>query len=143
MVQAGSFGWDKEKEPLLKSINVRIPRDNFTMLIGPVGCGKSTLIKALLGEAVTMEGSVQLSALEIAFCDQTPWLMNGTIKQGILGVSMLDELWYRRVIHACALDEDFHQLPRGDQTLIGSNGIALSGGQSQRIVSSSLRMRGP
>jgi ATP-binding cassette, subfamily C (CFTR/MRP), member 1 len=135
MVQEGSFGWDRKKEPLLKSINMRVPRGNFTMIVGPVGCGKSTLIKAVLGEAVTMEGSVQLSSLEVAFCDQTAWLMNGTVQQSIIGISELDERWYQTVVDACALDEDLHQLPRGDRTLVGSNGVALSGGQSQRIVS--------
>ncbi len=135
IVQDGSFGWDKENKPLLQSINISVPKGKLTMLVGPVGCGKSTLIKALLGEAITMTGSVQLSSLSIAFCDQTPWHMNGSVQQSIIGISRLDELWYASVIHACALDEDLRQLSRGDQTVIGSKGIALSGGQSQRIVS--------
>lgn len=38
------------------------------------------------------------------------------------------------MIEACALEVDLKRLPKGDRTQIGSNGIALSGGQSQRIV---------
>jgi ATP-binding cassette, subfamily C (CFTR/MRP), member 1 len=134
-VRDAEFGWEAEKEPLLQSINMVVPRERFTMMVGPVGCGKSTLVKALLGEIPTLRGSIDVSSVEIAFCDQTPWHMNGTIQQSIIGISALEELWYATVIHACALDEDLRQLSRGDQTPIGSKGISLSGGQSQRIVS--------
>jgi ATP-binding cassette, subfamily C (CFTR/MRP), member 1 len=134
-VQDGCFGWDPEKEPLLKDITMVVPRQKVTMLIGPVGCGKSTLLKALLGEVPTMGGSVQISSTRVAFCDQTPWHMNQTIQQSIIAVSDFDVNWYTTVIRACALEMDLKQLPRGDQTIIGSKGIALSGGQSQRIVS--------
>ena len=134
-VRNGSFGWDKEKEPQLRSITMTVPRARLTMLVGPVGCGKSTLVKALLGEVPTIAGSVQLSSLKIAYCDQTAWHTNSTIQESITFFQEFDETWYNTVIRACALDEDLKQLPQGDQTQIGSNGIALSGGQSQRIVS--------
>ena len=134
-VTDGSFGWDLEKEPLLKGITMSVPRQKFTILVGPVGCGKSTLLKALLGEVPTMDGAVQVSSTRVAYCDQTPWHMNETIQQSIIAVSPFDESWYTTVIRACALEEDLKQIPCGDQTIIGSKGIALSGGQSQRIVS--------
>ena len=133
-VQNGNFGWDPQKPPILSDINLSVPKGRLTMLVGPVGCGKSTLLKALLGEVATLAGSVQVSSAEIAFCDQTPWHMNETVRQSIIAVSEVDERWYLSVVRACVLDEDLRQLPRGDQTTIGSKGIALSGGQSQRIV---------
>lgn len=135
VVQDGSFGWDKDKEPILQSVDMTVPREKLTMLVGPVGCGKSTLLKALLGEVPAMKGTVSITSSEIAYCDQTPWHTNGSIRESIIAVSEYDERWYATVIHACALDQDLRHLPRGDQTQIGSNGIALSGGQSQRIVS--------
>ena len=140
-VQDGYFGWDPQMEPLLKSITMNVPRQEFTILIGPVGCGKSTLLKALLGEVPSMGGSIQVSSTRVAYCDQTPWHTNDTIQQSIIAVSPFDENWYTTVIRACALDPDLKQLPRGDQTIIGSKGIALSGGQSQRIVSANLLQR--
>ena len=135
VVREGSFGWDQEKGPILKSINLSVPHQKFTMLIGPVGCGKSTLVNAFLGETFKFKGSVQICSPEVAYCDQTPWHINGTVQQSIIGVSPFDERWYQTVLEACALEIDLRRLPKGDQTLIGSNGIALSGGQSQRIVS--------
>lgn len=55
-----------------------------------------------------------------------------------LADSWFDEAWYTMVIHACALEKDFEQLPDGDQSMVGSRGIALSGGQRQQLVSQSL-----
>ena len=134
VVENASFGYDREAPPLLDDITFKVPVEKLTMVVGPVGCGKSVLLKALLGEVPTLKGTVELSSTRIAYCDQTPWHMNGTIQESIVAVGEFEAPWYMSVIHACALDEDLQQLPRGDQTLIGSNGIALSGGQSQRIV---------
>ena len=136
VIDKGSFGWDAEKQPQgwLQDINMTVPRAKITMVVGPVGCGKSTLLKAILGELPVMGGTVHVSSRRIAFCDQTPWHMNSTVQQAIVGVSDFEQRWYASVIRCCALDEDLRQLPQGDQTQLGSKGIALSGGQSQRIV---------
>ncbi|KAJ5794165.1 hypothetical protein N7457_000764 [Penicillium paradoxum] len=134
MVQNGSFGWEADKGPILKDITMTIPQGSFTVLIGPSGCGKSTLLKALLGEIPSADGKVELSSPSVAYCDQTPWHMNGTIKESIIAMSDYDSRWYESVIRACALEEDLAQFPRGDSAVIGSKGIALSGGQSQRIA---------
>jgi len=134
VLQDASFGWDSGKGPLLHSIDLIVPKQKITMIVGPVGCGKSTLLKGILGEVPILGGTVQSIALEVGFCDQSPWHMNGTIQESIVGVMAIDHLWYRTVICACALEEDLRQLSLGDQTPIGSQGISLSGGQSQRIA---------
>lgn len=133
VVESGSFGYDITKKPTLSQINVRVPLSKLTLVVGPVGSGKSTLLKAFLGEVAIVAGSVKISRSEIAYCDQTPWLMNGTVRDSIIAFSPVDERWYQQVLDACALREDLVQLPRGDLTTIGSKGIVLSGGQSQRI----------
>jgi ATP-binding cassette subfamily C (CFTR/MRP) protein 1 len=135
VIENGLFGWDKDKPSgTLHGINMIVPRGKITMVVGPVGCGKSTLLKAILGELPIMGGTLQLSSLRIALCDQSAWHVNGTVQQSITGASAYDLRWYSSVVRSCALDEDLRQLPQGDQTQIGSKGIALSGGQSQRIV---------
>ncbi|KMP02660.1 canalicular multispecific organic anion transporter 1 [Coccidioides immitis RMSCC 2394] len=132
-IQDGSFGWDPDKQPLLREISLSIPREKLTMIVGPVGCGKSTLLKAILGEVPCMGGRVDVATLNMAYCDQTAWHMNESIRDSITAVSGFDEQWYTTVLRACSLEEDLQQLPRGDRTIVGSKGIALSGGQSQRI----------
>ncbi|KAF4215006.1 hypothetical protein CNMCM8980_008885 [Aspergillus fumigatiaffinis] len=133
-VRNATFAWNVEKEPVLKGLTMTISRGSFTMIVGPSGCGKSTLLKAILGEVPCMNGDIRLSSNSVAFCDQTPWHMNATIRESIVAMSSFDKEWYTSVVRACALVQDFEQLPRGDETVIGSKGIALSGGQSQRIA---------
>lgn len=133
-VEDGSFGWDLEKEALLSSIQMGVPQGRLTMIVGPVGCGKTTLLKALLGEVPALSGTIKLFAGDVSYCDQSPFHMNGTLRDSITAFSEYDERWFHTVLEACALDEDLRQMPLGDQTRIGSKGIALSGGQSQRLA---------
>lgn len=78
-------------------------------------------------------GVIQAAHESIAYCSQTAWLINGTIKDAICGPpgddSALDGEWYERVVRACDLKEDLDQMPGGDQTVIGSRDVSLSGGQ--------------
>ncbi|KAL9614735.1 MAG: hypothetical protein Q9167_000804 [Letrouitia subvulpina] len=134
-VEDGSFGWDREKEPLVSSINIKVPQGKLTMIVGPVGCGKTTLLKALLGEVPILLGTVKhYFTGDVSYCDQSPFQMNGTVQDSVIAFSEYDDRWYNTILEACALDEDLRQLPLGDQTRIGSKGIALSGGQSQRLA---------
>jgi ABC-type bacteriocin/lantibiotic exporter with double-glycine peptidase domain len=135
LIQNGNFGWKRDDKPVLQEINLEVATSKLTMLIGQVGCGKTTLLKAMLGETPIAEGRVVLSSRNIAFCDQTPWLTNSTLQQNITAFSKYDPKWYASVVRACALEEDIAQLANNDQCMIGSKGIALSGGQKQRVVS--------
>jgi ATP-binding cassette, subfamily C (CFTR/MRP), member 1 len=136
VIENGSFAWALDGKPILHDINLRIKTAELTVIVGPVGSGKTTLIKAFLGEAIKTAGSVSLSSLEIALCEQTPWLINATLRQNVTEGHPFDEVWYRNVLYACALEQDIAQIPDEDEMLIGSKGVKLSGGQKQRVVSS-------
>ena len=133
-VEDGSFGYHADKDALISAIQAKIPRGKFTMIVGPVGCGKTTLLKALLGEVPALGGSIKYLGNDIAYCDQSPFHMNGTVRESITAFSELDDRWYSTVVKACALTEDLRQMQLGDCTRIGSKGVALSGGQSQRVA---------
>ncbi|KAK8017726.1 P-loop containing nucleoside triphosphate hydrolase [Apiospora rasikravindrae] len=148
-LQDAAFGWSKDAGPVLRSLNLRVPAHGLTMVIGPIASGKSTLLKGILGETPLRRGVVQLAACSrsrsnnntpprpgssVAFCDQTPWLANETLRANVIGFSHFDAAWYAAVIRACALEEDFQQFPEGDQIVVGSNGLGLSGGQKQRVA---------
>jgi ATP-binding cassette subfamily C (CFTR/MRP) protein 1 len=122
----------------LQDISFEAPRGSLTMIVGVVGSGKSTLLKTLVGELKFEGGSIRVASKRMAYCAQTPWLQNATVRQIICGPSedvIEDREWYTAVVHACAFDEDILQLPYRDETLIGSRGVILSGGQKQRLVS--------
>lgn len=128
---------------LLHNLNIHIPHSNLTMILGPVGCGKSTLIRAMLGELVCDSGFCAVSTREIAYCAQSPWLPNTSIQETVCGMdegTFVDEKWYETVIKACALDHDIARLPDGNQSVLGNKGLTLSGGQKQRLVSKSVLM---
>ncbi|KAK2127563.1 P-loop containing nucleoside triphosphate hydrolase protein [Fusarium oxysporum II5] len=133
VVKTGAFGYDTTQKPILSDITAQVPLGKLTLVVGPVGSGKSTLLRAFLGEVAVMAGSIQMMNSEIAYCDQTPWHMNGTVRDSIIAFSHVDERWYQKVLQACSLTEDLAQLPKGDLSTIGSKGIVLSGGQSQRV----------
>jgi len=130
-----SAGWGSDKPAVLQSMNFEIQPSTLTIIIGPVGCGKSTLLGALLGETPDYDGYLRVAATDVAYCGQTPWLTNKTLKDNVIGESLFDAQWYSTVIRACALEQDLHVLPLGDQSMLGSKGATLSGGQKQRIVS--------
>lgn len=75
VVKDGTFGWTKNGEPILHDVNFTIRPSTLNILIGPVASGKSTLLKALLGETPSSKGFVHISTREIAWCEQIPWLI--------------------------------------------------------------------
>lgn len=117
----------------LQNTSFNIARGRKTMIRGAVGSGKSTILKALLGEVKLKSGTISVFSNSIAYCDQDPWILNTTIEENIVGNSPRDSARLWKVIRACALEEDVARLPDGILTLAGSEGCNLSGGQKQRV----------
>uniref|UniRef100_A0A8C9ZPT1 ATP-binding cassette, sub-family C (CFTR/MRP), member 9 n=1 Tax=Sander lucioperca TaxID=283035 RepID=A0A8C9ZPT1_SANLU len=147
-VSNGFFTWGSNLSTL-SDINICIPTGQLTMIVGQVGCGKSSLLLAMLGEMQTLGGSVYWSKLpdnetvhegnisknrySVAYATQKSWLLNATVEENITFGSPFNKQRYKTVIDACSLQPDIDLLPFGDQTEIGERGINLSGGQRQRI----------
>ncbi|CAJ1054606.1 ATP-binding cassette sub-family C member 9 isoform X4 [Xyrichtys novacula] len=160
-VTNGFFTWGSNLSTL-SDINIRIPTGQLTMIVGQVGCGKSSLLLAMLGEMQTIDGRVHWSKLpdyemvhewniswsepeetdedlrsknrnSVAYATQKSWLLNATVEENITFGSPFNKQRYKAVIDACSLQPDIDLLPFGDQTEIGERGINLSGGQRQRI----------
>lgn len=112
----------------------------LTCVVGRVGSGKSTLLRAILGQLPCKSGSrefippeVVVRAKSVAYCPQSPWVMNASIKDNILFGHRYDEAYYNLTIKACQLIPDLKILAEGDETLVGEKGISLSGGQKARL----------
>uniref|UniRef100_A0A8C3UVU2 ABC-type glutathione-S-conjugate transporter n=1 Tax=Catharus ustulatus TaxID=91951 RepID=A0A8C3UVU2_CATUS len=116
----------------LHSINMLVPSGSLVAIVGHVGCGKSSLVSALLGEMEKLEGEVAVKG-SVAYVPQQAWIQNATLKDNILFGQALNEEKYQNALEVCALKTDLEVLPGGDQTEIGEKGINLSGGQRQRV----------
>ncbi|KAL1925489.1 uncharacterized protein VTP21DRAFT_372 [Calcarisporiella thermophila] len=131
----------------LRELTLDFPIGELSIVFGPTGCGKTSLLMAMLGEMDIVSGKVFLPRGQvlldpvtllnrngIAYVAQQPWLQQATIRENILFGQPLDMDRYRKVLRDCALVRDLEILEQGDQTEVGEKGITLSGGQKQRIA---------
>lgn len=138
------FAWGKDSENKnvmnfrLNVPDVTFPKGEVSLITGPTGSGKSSMLKALIGELhfegqpgsffhLPRQGGVSYAA-------QESWCLSSSIRDNILFGSPYDEARYRKVIHDCALEPDIKMFDDGDQTEIGEKGVTLSGGQKARIT---------
>ncbi|KAJ2258447.1 ABC transporter C member 13 [Coemansia sp. RSA 455] len=70
----------------------------------------------------------------IAYLEQQPWIMNDTLRANILFGREYEEDYYWKVLSACALTDDLDMWPKSDLTVIGENGMNISGGQRARLA---------
>ncbi|KAI8311183.1 ABC transporter [Colletotrichum sp. SAR11_59] len=124
----------KDGTEILRDISLMLKKGSISMLVGRVGCGKSSLLKGILGELVISSGTVTLHTCSVAFCDQAAWLRNISVKDNIIGQVPYDAAWFSAVVRACSLDQDIALFPKAEETLVGTGGVALSGGQKQRVA---------
>ncbi|KAF4332182.1 ABC transporter integral membrane type 1 [Fusarium beomiforme] len=135
-------GIREQKEPVQEVVDKHISTFLLSLqfepgcviaITGPSGCGKSTVLRKLL---MTKEGQHPglVPSGDVAYCSQTPWIFQGTIRDNIIGQSELDNAWYEYVVRSCELDVDLDRMPQGDATNVGSKGSKLSGGQRQRCA---------
>ncbi|KAI8360085.1 hypothetical protein B0O80DRAFT_194371 [Mortierella sp. GBAus27b] len=131
----------------LKDLNLVFPVGELSVITGPTGSGKTSLLLSLLGEINPIKGQAFLPRRDshdinpvtgltngIAYVAQQAWLQNNTIRNNILFGLPFEQRRYDQVIEMCALRRDFEILEHGDETEIGERGITLSGGQKQRIA---------
>lgn len=110
----------------------RVRRGQCVMVVGKVGHGKSTLLKALLQEHVPTQGSIHVKGA-VAYVPQEPWMFATTIRENITFGATYHEKRMRRVLEMCSLTTDMSAMTLGDLTEVGERGVNLSGGQRQRI----------
>ncbi|KAJ4855595.1 ABC transporter domain-containing protein [Trichoderma breve] len=109
--------------------NLTLPSRRLTIVVGPTGSGKSTFLRAILGDVTTTSGSCSVRG-SVSYSSQDAWVFSGTLQENIVFAAPFDAARYHTVMSACGLYQDF---PR-DNTSIGESGNNLSGGQRARIA---------
>ncbi|XP_053533881.1 multidrug resistance-associated protein 1 isoform X4 [Ictalurus punctatus] len=132
VIEDGCFSWSRDGALCLKRVSVKVPQGSLVAVVGHVGCGKSSLLSAILGEMEKKSGNVTVKG-SVAYVPQQAWIQNATLRENIVFGQQTKESYYRRVLEACALLPDLEILPGGDDTEIGEKGLNLSGGQRQRV----------
>uniref|UniRef100_L2FH01 ABC multidrug transporter n=1 Tax=Colletotrichum fructicola (strain Nara gc5) TaxID=1213859 RepID=L2FH01_COLFN len=133
-ISEASLAWGNEA--IIHDASLTIKKGTMTVVTGSSGCGKSTILKSLVGEVRISAGTIQLGTKKIAFCDQSPYFLAGrTIRQNIILQRPFDGALYAAVLSCCCLGPDISRWSSGDETIVvDSAGTSLSGGQRKRLA---------
>ncbi|WP_341279073.1 ABC transporter ATP-binding protein [Paenibacillus sp. FSL H8-0537] len=147
---------EQDETYALKHINLRIPANSMTAIVGKSGAGKSTLIDTLIGLIVPQHGAVLLDGAPlddsnrfayrsaVSYVSQDPFLFNVSIRENlklVLPGATEEQLW--EALAFSASDAFVRALPQGLDTIVGDRGVRLSGGERQRIVLARAMLRKP
>ena len=140
-----SFSYDRD--PVLRDAGFYLPKGSFTVVTGPSGMGKSTLLKLLLGifrpdsgDLYIQCGSEKLPLSRrkrhlFAYVPQGNLLLSGTLRENLTIVRPdATEADLQQAVYTAALEDVVAALPNGLDTALGESGAGLSEGQAQRLA---------
>ena len=139
-----TFAYDRD--PVMKNVSLTVPKGGLTVIVGPSGIGKSTLLKLLLGLYRPNSGSLVIDTPNgpipvdrgtrslFSYAPQGNFLLSGTLRENLTFTNphATDEE-IRAALYASAMDEYVATLPKGLETVLQENGAGLSEGQAQRL----------
>jgi len=142
-----SFRYSDGEPYVLRSIDLKIAAGESIAITGVSGCGKTTLLKLLLGLLVPTEGEVLVGGRPLKSVGlanfrrmvgsvmQDDTLFSGSVGENISFFdTVADQARVIAVAKLAAMDEEISAMPMGYNTIVGDNGIGISGGQRQRLL---------
>ena len=120
--------------PDLRAVDLEVVCGSMVALVGPTGCGKTTLIEVIAGILPILSGRITApSSRAVVF--QEPFLLGASLADNVMmgrgaGVDDPRVDWALEVAEASFVQE----LPNGIETIVGERGVSLSGGQRQRVA---------
>ena len=142
-----SFRYDDESPYILKDLSLKIKPGEYVAIVGKTGCGKSTLMRLLLGFESPNKGTVYYDGKDIKSLDlvtlrrkigtvmQNSGLIQGDIYSNITltapGLSV-DKAW--EAAETAGIADDIREMPMGMYTTVSEGSGGISGGQRQRIM---------
>ena len=131
---------------VLSDVDLTVARGEHVALVGPSGAGKSTLLALASGDLLPAAGTVRVGGIastaatqdEVraasALVAQSTWLFAGTIADNLRLADPTagpERMW--RALERANLAQEVRLMPAGLDTVVGENGMGLSGGQAQRV----------
>lgn len=141
------FRYSKDTPFILDDLSLRIRPGEYVAVVGKTGCGKSTLIRLLLGFEMPEKGAVYYDGRDINTLDtyslrrnigtvlQNGALFNGDIYSNIVITKpelLIDDAW--EAAEATGIADDIRAMPMGMHTYISEGQGGISGGQKQRLM---------
>jgi ATP-binding cassette subfamily B protein len=147
---------NKNNQPALNELSLRVPAGTAVAVVGPSGSGKSTLMSLILGFHRPTSGRILLDGRDmngldlrsyrrfLAVVSQDTLLFPGTVRDNVLygAPNVTDERLRQALMDAHAW-EFVEKLPRGVDAIVGERGSTLSGGQRQRLAIARALVRDP
>lgn len=138
-------------KPALESCSWKVEAGQRVVIVGPVGSGKSTLVKLAAGVLSPGSGRVLVNGIPIAsiepeslarqvgYVPQESLLFSGSIRENVAigspaAEAEIGEAEFRRTVEMAAIAGEIEALPEREGSLLGPRGISLSGGQRQRLA---------
>ncbi|MGJ8653608.1 MAG: ABC transporter ATP-binding protein [Opitutaceae bacterium] len=151
-----SFKYPDSDEHAIRQLNLQVKAGTTVAITGPSGCGKSTLLSLLLGFIHPNEGQILLDGKDMANMDLRTYrqqvgvvtqdlvLFSGSLWDNVAyGNDTITEEQLLRALEQANAREFVEKLPDGIHTLLGVDGVRLSGGQMQRIAIARAIIRNP
>ena len=141
---------------VLKDISLRIPAGSSLAIVGPTGCGKSTLVNLisriydapagslLIDGRPIREYPLEVLRRNIGMVPQETFLFSETIRENLaFGAPHATQEELLEAAEAAHIRQEFEDFPQGFQTMVGERGVTLSGGQKQRSAIARALVRRP
>ncbi|MGE5654809.1 MAG: ATP-binding cassette domain-containing protein [Bacillota bacterium] len=137
----------------IRGINFSIGQGEFVVITGRIGSGKTTLLRTVLGLVARDGGTITwndrtvdspadfLVPPRVAFTAQIPVLFSDTVEGNVLLGQPKEKVDLADAIHTAVLEPDLDSLEQGLESMVGSRGVKLSGGQVQRVAAARMFAR--
>jgi ATP-binding cassette subfamily B protein len=132
--------------PLLEDISLSVKRGEWVAILGESGCGKSTLLQILQKFYTPLSGKILVNGIDLTLVDRNSWrdrigvvpqeikIFNGSLIDNIiLGAVVKDVSTLEKFFQYYGFDDFFTGFPQGYASILGEEGINLSGGQKQMV----------
>lgn len=142
-----SFRYREDMPPVLNDLSLKIRAGQYVAIVGETGCGKTTLLRILLGFEKPQKGAVYYNGRDLNTIDLKSLrrkigvvMQNGKLFQGDIYSNItiaaphlaLDQAW--EAAETAGIAEDIRRMPMGMHTVISEGSGGISGGQRQRIL---------